>query len=364
MGFSDDVAKRVLSECAWDVNEAIDRLLASGAMASEVGGGGSSCNGVEASASLGGGPAAHRDTGPGEGGSRAGSTISPGGLNGGDSSSMSQSARVEPPAPTSKAQTTAAASAGTAVTTVAKALEEQDKEHEPQADQPQEAAQQQQQAKLQQQQQQQLQQQAKQQEPEEEAPPTAVAQAVAAPARQGPATEVAEVAAASNAEVPGPALEQTPTATVPEPVAEKKSAAASPAAPKKHIQRVQSTWAAKDPSQLSVVEGDFVNVWTETGTENGWIHADARSGDGASPGQVGWLPVGVLKKLPQDQQWMRVSQQWQAMDESQCSVEEGALVVVWRATRTSEGWAYAEAEKDGGIKPGWLPVFCLEWAED
>merc|ERR1719458_540303 len=36
MGFSDEVAKRVLSECAWDVNEAIDRLLLSGAMSSEA----------------------------------------------------------------------------------------------------------------------------------------------------------------------------------------------------------------------------------------------------------------------------------------------------------------------------------------
>jgi len=37
MGFSDEVAKRVLSECAWDVNAAIDRLLASGAMPGDEG---------------------------------------------------------------------------------------------------------------------------------------------------------------------------------------------------------------------------------------------------------------------------------------------------------------------------------------
>lgn len=34
MGFSEEVAKRVLAECVWDVNTAIDRLLASGEMGS------------------------------------------------------------------------------------------------------------------------------------------------------------------------------------------------------------------------------------------------------------------------------------------------------------------------------------------
>jgi len=41
MGFSDEVAKRVLAECAWDVNKAIDRLLLSGVpddMREEAGG--------------------------------------------------------------------------------------------------------------------------------------------------------------------------------------------------------------------------------------------------------------------------------------------------------------------------------------
>merc|ERR1719229_427022 len=36
MGFSDEVAKRALAECAWDVNAAIDRLLSSGAMSIEA----------------------------------------------------------------------------------------------------------------------------------------------------------------------------------------------------------------------------------------------------------------------------------------------------------------------------------------
>merc|ERR1719410_1715081 len=92
----------------------------------------------------------------------------------------------------------------------------------------------------------------------------------------------------------------------------------SPAPPKKKIQKVVRTWPAEDASQMSVREGDFVNVWIETGTDNGWIHADISS-DGTA--QVGWLPVCVLKYLPEDRQWMRVHQEWKALDESQCSVE-------------------------------------------
>eukprot|EP00421_Protoceratium_reticulatum_P062844 CAMPEP_0168422288 /NCGR_PEP_ID=MMETSP0228-20121227/33718_1 /TAXON_ID=133427 /ORGANISM="Protoceratium reticulatum, Strain CCCM 535 (=CCMP 1889)" /LENGTH=305 /DNA_ID=CAMNT_0008436219 /DNA_START=46 /DNA_END=960 /DNA_ORIENTATION=+ len=36
MGFSEEVAKRVLGECVWDVNTAIDRLLASGEMPGDL----------------------------------------------------------------------------------------------------------------------------------------------------------------------------------------------------------------------------------------------------------------------------------------------------------------------------------------
>ncbi|CAK0912166.1 unnamed protein product, partial [Prorocentrum cordatum] len=51
------------------------------------------------------------------------------------------------------------------------------------------------------------------------------------------------------------------------------------------------------------------------------------------------------------------------MDENQCSVVEGSIVIVWTHSKTEEGWTYIEVEKDGVTTPGWLPAFCLEWSE-
>lgn len=130
--------------------------------------------------------------------------------------------------------------------------------------------------------------------------------------------------------------------------------------PRKRIERVMKSWSAEDPSQLSVVENEFVSVWVGTDTDNGWIHAEGHE-DAA---RAGWLPLCVLKPLPEGQRWMRAVQQWQAMDESQCSAQNGAMVIVWVSSRTKEGWTYAESEQGGEMKPGWLPVFCLAWNEE
>lgn len=135
----------------------------------------------------------------------------------------------------------------------------------------------------------------------------------------------------------------------------------SGAPPRKRIERVQTKWNAVDPSQMSVSESEFVNVWIGTATDNGWIHAERRSGDA----QAGWLPLCVLHQLPDNQRWMCTRDKWQAMDESQCDVEEGTTLVVWVNSKTSEGWTYVEVQQCGGImQPGWLPVFCLDWNED
>merc|ERR1740122_37877 len=134
-------------------------------------------------------------------------------------------------------------------------------------------------------------------------------------------------------------------------------------APRKRIERVARHWTAEDPSQMNVVEGDFVVIWIDTGTDHGWIHTERHSG----ATQVGWLPVVVLQQLPENRRWMRTSQKWEALDESQCSVEEGAYVVVWANSKTSAGWTYVDAVATEGSldqQPGWLPVFCLEWTDD
>lgn len=114
---------------------------------------------------------------------------------------------------------------------------------------------------------------------------------------------------------------------------------------------------------MSVEQGEFVDVWVDTSTEHGWIHAEKHLESTMGP-QVGWLPLCVLEQIDSTKRWMRARQHWQALDESQASVEEGGCVIVWIGSRTQEGWTYVEAEKEGGEKrPGWLPVFCLEWQE-
>lgn len=130
--------------------------------------------------------------------------------------------------------------------------------------------------------------------------------------------------------------------------------------PRKRVQRMKREWTAEDPSQLSAAEGDFVQVWIDTGTEHGWIHSEKVT-DGSS--QVGWLPVCVLQQLPENRRWMKTKQAWQAMGESQCNVENSIQVVVWVDSRTDAGWTYVEASEDTNTQPGWLPDFCLEWTD-
>ncbi|CAK0825484.1 unnamed protein product, partial [Prorocentrum cordatum] len=116
-----------------------------------------------------------------------------------------------------------------------------------------------------------------------------------------------------------------------------------------------------DPSQLCVRDGECVRVWTDTTTDNGWIHAElARDAS-----QVGWLPLCVLKETEANKKLMRVREVWQITGENQCSVEVDAVVLVWMSSRTAEGWTYIEVDQDGGgTQSGWVPDFCLEWDED
>lgn len=142
------------------------------------------------------------------------------------------------------------------------------------------------------------------------------------------------------------------------------ASSAEPPAPvvPKRLERATKAWSGDDPSQLSVTEGEFVNVWIETGTENGWIHAE---GCGRN-NKVGWLPVCVLKTLPEGQRWMQALQKWEANDDSQAIIAEGSMAIVWVGSKTPEGWTYAEPLQEEGSagRPGWMPSFCLAWNEN
>jgi hypothetical protein len=205
--------------------------------------------------------------------------------------------------------------------------------------------------------------------PPTSAPPPPAAELPPAPVEAEPAV-VEESAAVEEAlkldeEVPAAAatVEAEDADEVVESDVPEVAGAAPGAVPRKRIERVNRLWEAEDQSHLSVSENEFINTWVDTATDHGWIHAERRTN--TDNAQVGWLPVCVIQSLPDQQRWMTCKQQWQATDESQCTVGDGSCVIVWVSSRTPEGWTYAEAEdSSGNMKPGWLPVFCLEWQED
>lgn len=144
-------------------------------------------------------------------------------------------------------------------------------------------------------------------------------------------------------------------------IARQTSEASAVEQPRKRLERAARSWPAEEASQLGVTEGEFIKVWSDTTTEHGWIHAE-----NLDASQVGWLPLVVLRELPDGQVWMKAKEVWKAMDESQCSVEVEDAVIVWVQTKTGEGWTYCECEKAAGVEAqqGWLPAFCLDWTAE
>lgn len=138
--------------------------------------------------------------------------------------------------------------------------------------------------------------------------------------------------------------------------------------PLKQIQRVVRAWmteATGSSSQMSVRKGDFVRLWPNTGTDNGWVYAE----DLHDASKAGWLPQVLFEQLnSEEQRWMPVVQNMEAQHDGQLAVTEGSLLKVSVTTRTTEGWAYAATtgtsdDEGGDSQAGWVPVCCLEWAD-
>lgn len=308
MGFSEAVAKRALSACAWDVNAALDKLLASGCMPGDEG------EGDEPETD-----AAVADTVEETVEESAGAEQFTEGLSAHiDHAEDEDDADVPAPTPYSSGRGAGAwqspGGKGVPQTSAAPAVHGgsslADKDSGVTTARPRDKA--------------------------SAASPTAVsknaAQESATPARVDEAAKVAEFVVG-------------PSTTTP---------------PRKRIERVSQSWTAEAPTQLSVSEKEFVTVWWGTETAHGWVHAEGHE----DTSRAGWLPLCVLRPLPEGHRWMQAVQNWKAMDESQCSVATGAMVIVWVSSRTPEGWTYAETEQDGENKPGWLPVFCLAWTDE
>eukprot|EP00929_Paragymnodinium_shiwhaense_P087194 TRINITY_DN47463_c0_g1_i2.p1 TRINITY_DN47463_c0_g1~~TRINITY_DN47463_c0_g1_i2.p1 ORF type:complete len:347 (-),score=79.53 TRINITY_DN47463_c0_g1_i2:233-1273(-) len=186
--------------------------------------------------------------------------------------------------------------------------------------------------------------------------------------RDTPSTPTSAASLASSTTSPlGDAAAATPLASVaPAKVADVAPEEAAPAQRKK-IERIASTWSAEDgqAGQLSVEQEKFVRCWVDTRTDIGWMYAESLE-DGT---KQGWLPTFVLEpELPAELRYMVATATAPAVHDTQLSTVAGGVLKVHHTSRTSqndkEGWAYAETITTGAeTQAGWVPVYCLEWLD-
>lgn len=141
--------------------------------------------------------------------------------------------------------------------------------------------------------------------------------------------------------------------------------------PKRKLAKVQHTWTC-DPgsvdTQMSIEEGTFVYVWSESTTATGWVYAESL----ICSTRAGWLPASMLQQLPPNKCWMRVSKQCRAIYPTQMPVEAGNMILIdISQTPVGDGWVYAEQlgsatglqVAEGCCTAGWVPIQCIKWAE-
>lgn len=142
-------------------------------------------------------------------------------------------------------------------------------------------------------------------------------------------------------------------------------------APKRKLAKVEHTWtcdAKCSDTQLSVEEGTFVYVWSDSKTAEGWIYAESL----ICSSRAGWLPASMLQQLPPNERWMRVSKPCNAIYPTQMTVNVGNIILVDASqTPVGDGWVYAEqlesatghCATDIPCISGWVPIQCIMWAE-
>jgi len=135
--------------------------------------------------------------------------------------------------------------------------------------------------------------------------------------------------------------------------------------PRKHVNRCCSGWSGA-LSNFEVQEGCFLKVWVDHTSGNGWVYAEYL----ADHRKQGWLPAYALHELSPHQQWMLPAwSRHEGLHACEMSCTKGHPLLVWKHTRTAEGWVYAESYAAGVDSPstheeGWVPVNCLDWDED
>eukprot|EP00928_Gymnodinium_smaydae_P013644 TRINITY_DN14964_c0_g2_i2.p1 TRINITY_DN14964_c0_g2~~TRINITY_DN14964_c0_g2_i2.p1 ORF type:complete len:412 (+),score=64.06 TRINITY_DN14964_c0_g2_i2:222-1457(+) len=111
---------------------------------------------------------------------------------------------------------------------------------------------------------------------------------------------------------------------------------------------------------LGAEVGTFVRTWNGTETAHGWVYTEAL--DGRSKG---WFPLTCLEEETSGREHRLAISAWSGED---LSVTAGDVLLVHVGTLTELGWIYAEvewsADAQGPPKTArggsWIPDFCLE----
>lgn len=170
--------------------------------------------------------------------------------------------------------------------------------------------------------------------------------------------------------LPVPQVSAVPAVAAPPAVPAVQNISPVSVAPKRRLAKVEHTWVC-DPNcaqtQLSVDEGTFVYIWSESLTVEGWIYAESL----ICSSRAGWLPASMLQQLPTTKRWMRVSKPCRAMYPTQLTIDIGNILLVDASqTPVGDGWVYADElasamghSIENPCSPGWVPIQCIMWAE-
>jgi len=141
--------------------------------------------------------------------------------------------------------------------------------------------------------------------------------------------------------------------------------------PRRRLAKVEHTWACEphcSDTQLSIEQGTFIYVWSDSKTAAGWVYAESL----ICSSRAGWLPASMLQQLPPNKCWMRVAKPCCALYPTQLTVDAGNMILVdVSLAPVGDGWVYAEQldsatgqhATDIPCTAGWVPIQCITWAE-
>lgn len=142
--------------------------------------------------------------------------------------------------------------------------------------------------------------------------------------------------------------------------------------PERPLRLVSGSWEHAEHGQLSVRKGDFVRVWTSSETELGWIYAEEPccSAIGGwlptsvltpSSKEVRWTVV--QKTLPAIHQTQLSIQEGDILEVGLASISEAGWIFAKRLARSSQ-WTTGTEVSHESPQAGWVPTSSLGWEDE